>query len=125
MGIDLRLNNSLDSSNIEINIDDNKFSQVITNLVGNALKFTPRGGRVTVSVTHSDSQQKVLISVTDTGVGIAPVGLPYLLIVWEDDCPIYVCVLQENLSRLFQGVVQFSPGTLQQGGGAGWGLYSE
>ena len=34
-------------------------------------------------------------------------------------------VSQENLSKLFHGVVQFSPGTLQQGGGAGWGLYSE
>ena len=33
--------------------------------------------------------------------------------------------VQENLSKLFQGVVQFSPGTLQQGGGAGWGLYSK
>ena len=33
--------------------------------------------------------------------------------------------LQENLSKLFGGVVQFLPGTLQQGGGAGWGLFSE
>ena len=32
---------------------------------------------------------------------------------------------QENLSKLFRGVVQFSPGTLQQGGGAGMGLYSK
>ena len=45
----------------------------MTNLIGNALKFTPRGGRVTVSVTHLEAQGRVKISVTDTGVGIAAV----------------------------------------------------
>ena len=29
------------------------------------------------------------------------------------------------MSKLFRGVVQFSPGTLQEGEGAGWGLYSK
>ena len=36
-----------------------------------------------------------------------------------------VCRAQENQSRLFKEIVQFSPGKLQKGGGSGLGLYSE
>jgi len=102
-------------------MDENKFDQVITNLVGNAFKFTPSGGSITVSVTHLEAEGRVRVSVTDTGVGIAPVNIMLchgsLLFTMIDS--------QENIGKLFQGVVQFSPGTLQQGGGAGWGLYSK
>jgi len=34
-------------------------------------------------------------------------------------------ISQENLAKLFQGVIQFSPGKLQSGGGSGLGLYSK
>ena len=57
-----------------VDLDENKFAQVLTNLIGNAFKFTPRGGFITISVTHMEAQQKVLINITDTGVGIAPVS---------------------------------------------------
>jgi PAS domain S-box-containing protein len=43
--------------------------QAITNLVDNAIKYTPSGGEVTVSMRATD---QVLISVADTGIGIAP-----------------------------------------------------
>ena len=55
-------------------IDEQNFGQVITNLIGNSLKFTSKGGCITISVKHMEAQQKVLISITDTGVGIAPVS---------------------------------------------------
>ena len=56
------------------NLDEKKFDQVITNLIDNAFKFTQKDGFITISVTHMEAQQKVLINITDTGVGIAPVS---------------------------------------------------
>lgn len=51
-----------------VNGDINRISQVLTNLLSNALKFTPDGGKVGVEVTQS--KDEVLISVWDTGIGI-------------------------------------------------------
>ncbi|MFQ5352158.1 MAG: sensor histidine kinase, partial [Candidatus Binatia bacterium] len=52
--------------------DSDKIMQVLTNLVNNAIKFTPQGGRVSVAVERADGDF-IRISVTDTGVGIAQV----------------------------------------------------
>ena len=60
---------------IVVDLDENKFVQVITNLMGNAIKFTPSGGLITVSFTHLETQGRVRINVMDTGVGITPVHL--------------------------------------------------
>ena len=51
-------------------LDAERMQQVLINLVGNALKFTPPGGHIKVVVRQRDS--KVEISVIDTGVGISP-----------------------------------------------------
>ncbi|MBD7965449.1 HAMP domain-containing sensor histidine kinase [Fictibacillus norfolkensis] len=61
------LRSELDSD-IEINMDAKRMSQVFMNLFSNALRYTPRGGEVTV-VTHVDTKS-VLISIRDTGIGI-------------------------------------------------------
>jgi GAF domain-containing protein len=50
--------------------DERKIKQVLLNVLSNALKFTPEGGRVDVGATVNDGL--VEVSVTDTGVGIAP-----------------------------------------------------
>jgi GAF domain-containing protein len=50
--------------------DERKVKQVLLNLLSNALKFTPEGGRIDVSARVHDDVAEV--SVTDTGVGIAP-----------------------------------------------------
>lgn len=57
--------------------DHNMTSTVIRNLLSNALKFTPSGGRIDVSVAHQ-TDDAVSIAVTDTGTGIAPGDLPKL-----------------------------------------------
>ena len=49
--------------------DERRVKQVVTNLVTNAVKFTPEGGRITVSARCGDGE--ALVSVADTGIGIA------------------------------------------------------
>ena len=57
-----------------------RLSQILTNLVGNAIKFTEHGGvTVTVTVPHrTDRQVSIRCDVTDTGIGIPPAGLKAL-----------------------------------------------
>jgi signal transduction histidine kinase len=59
---------------IIVHADRGRLLQVMSNLIGNAIKFTPEGGAVTVSVTREDGE--IRLSVADTGVGIAPEHLP-------------------------------------------------
>ncbi|MCL5265378.1 MAG: response regulator [Chloroflexi bacterium] len=53
-----------------IHADPAKFKQIMYNLMSNAIKFTPEGGRVTVQATIKGALAEV--SVSDTGIGIAP-----------------------------------------------------
>lgn len=53
--------------------DFEKMRHVVENLCGNALKFTPVGGRVRLHIAGTAEGDEVLISVEDTGIGIAPV----------------------------------------------------
>jgi signal transduction histidine kinase len=66
----IELERSIDESIGEIYADERKVKQVILNLLSNALKFTPEGGRVAVRARAYDGWNE--ISVSDTGVGIAP-----------------------------------------------------
>jgi PAS domain S-box-containing protein len=56
--------------------DANRLQQILWNLLNNALKFTPRGGAVTVGVRREDDQ--IAISVRDSGIGIAPTFLDHV-----------------------------------------------
>ncbi|MEX1172613.1 MAG: HAMP domain-containing sensor histidine kinase, partial [Chloroflexota bacterium] len=59
---------------VRIRHDPTRIGQVVANLVGNAIKFTPRGGSVHAAVASTDGGARV--DVTDTGVGIDPTELP-------------------------------------------------
>jgi CheY-like chemotaxis protein len=56
--------------------DSSRIQQVVWNLVSNAVKFTPKGGRVDVTLSRANSQYE--IQVADTGQGISPDVLPYV-----------------------------------------------
>ncbi len=66
----------LDSRSLQVSGDPDRLQQVAWNLISNAVKFTPKGGRVMVSLDRVDSN--VEITVRDTGKGIAPEFLPYV-----------------------------------------------
>ena len=55
-------------------IDRDNFRHVIDNLLSNALRYTDEGGRVSVSLSRQ--KESVIISVSDTGIGIADKDLP-------------------------------------------------
>ena len=61
---------------IRIRHDPQRIGQVVANLVANAVKFTPRGGSVTVDVEPTPDGGR--IEVADTGVGIDPSELPHI-----------------------------------------------
>lgn len=73
-GLELRA--EVDRTLPRVLADGSRILQVISNLVGNAIKFTPSGGRVTIGAVGAESE--VLVSVVDTGAGIAPEQLPHL-----------------------------------------------
>jgi len=72
----IRLQKVLDHGAGIVSGDPSRLQQIIWNLVSNAIKFTPKGGRVQVVLERVDSH--VEISVIDTGQGIKPEFLPYV-----------------------------------------------
>ncbi len=67
---------ALDDRLPRVMVDRDRMLQVLTNLLGNALHYTPRGGEVTVRAYRAGSE--VAIVVSDTGMGIPPEHLPHI-----------------------------------------------
>ena len=81
--------------------DPTRLRQMLTNLVGNAIKFTSHGGvRIVSRVVKTRGQQELMIDVVDTGIGMKP----------------------ESLNRLFNAFVQADSSTTRKFGGTGLGL---
>jgi PAS domain S-box-containing protein len=72
----VRLQKVIDTGMETVMGDPARLQQVVWNLLTNAIKFTPRGGRVQVRLERANSQ--VEIAVTDTGAGIDPEFLPHV-----------------------------------------------
>jgi len=78
--IDLHFRESLENNSVIVLGDFSRLQQVIWNLLTNAIKFTPSGGKVEVQLSEEDKGQRTnaIITVTDTGKGIAADFLPYV-----------------------------------------------
>ena len=72
----IRLQTMLDPAAGPISGDADRLQQIVWNLLTNAVKFTPKGGRIQVRVRRINSH--VEISVSDSGVGISKEFLPYV-----------------------------------------------
>jgi len=94
----LTLDARLDGGPVELLADPARLQQVVWNLLTNALKFTPSGGRIDVRVERQAAFARVVV--TDTGVGIAPDVLP----------------------RIFERFQQADASTTRRHGGLGLGL---
>ncbi len=75
LGINLSLTNTLPDKT-EVLADPERLKQILINLLGNAFKFTPKSGTITVNSTESNGM--VLVSVKDSGSGISGEDLPKL-----------------------------------------------
>ena len=83
--------------------DELRLNQVLINIIGNALKFTPERGTITISVTQTmqeDDAATIRFSVKDTGIGIN----------------------ENNLERIFNAFEQAESNTARRFGGTGLGL---
>jgi signal transduction histidine kinase len=67
---------TLPDGEIRIVCDRERIDQVVSNLLGNAMKFTPNGGNITLKVTTQE--HGVLFGVSDTGPGILPQDIPHI-----------------------------------------------
>lgn len=61
-----------------VDIDHRRIQQVLSNLIGNAIKFTPKGGLLKIGVMPQFEAREVVFSVEDTGCGIAAEQVPHL-----------------------------------------------
>lgn len=83
-------------------LDETRITQVVTNLISNALKYTPPGGKVVVKTAEVPGRPELLqVSVSDNGCGIAP----------------------EEQERIFDRLYQIKAGDAATQQGVGLGLY--
>ncbi|KAA3661890.1 MAG: HAMP domain-containing protein [Chloroflexi bacterium] len=73
-GVQLHLH--IPSALLMVEADSDRISQLLINLIGNALQYTPAGERVDVTLQRKDNG--IFFSIADTGMGIAPDHLPHL-----------------------------------------------
>ncbi len=75
-GISLRVEEPAAEESSLVNVDPERMGQVLSNLVSNALRYTPAGGKIVLA--QRQNGQKTMMSVADSGAGIDPEDLPHI-----------------------------------------------
>ncbi|MEC1521880.1 cell wall metabolism sensor histidine kinase WalK [Neobacillus niacini] len=83
---------------IFVEIDEDKMTQVLYNIISNAMKYSPEGGQITFSI--KEEEEKIIVSVSDQGVGIP----------------------KENISKIFDRFYRVDKARTRKLGGTGLGL---
>ncbi len=81
-----------------VEIDEDKLTQVLDNIISNAMKYSPEGGKITFSI--KEQEQQIIVSVADNGVGIP----------------------KENISKIFDRFYRVDKARTRRLGGTGLGL---
>jgi signal transduction histidine kinase len=76
LGINLESN--IKDSSLEINADYDRLNQVLSNLISNAIRHTPKDGKISITTETQITNYKLLITIKDTGEGIASEDLPFI-----------------------------------------------
>ena len=73
MGLEMAFENLTGRDELDVELDRDTVTQAVTNIISNAMRYTPAPGKVTVRVAADEDG--ALVSVSDTGIGIAPEDL--------------------------------------------------
>lgn len=76
LGVDLVVENIEEAKDIRIYADPDRLNQVISNLISNALRYTPAGGAIRLKTISIENCVRLIVE--DTGKGISPEDLPYI-----------------------------------------------
>jgi len=66
----IQLHTQIETSCLQVNVDELRMRQILINLLSNAVKFTPEKGQVTLKVTENPTQETLMFAVIDNGIGI-------------------------------------------------------
>lgn len=94
----ITFNRKLPDTTMFVEIDEDKLTQVLYNIISNALKYSPEGGQITFSV--KEQADKIYVSIKDQGMGIP----------------------KENLSKIFERFYRVDKARTRKLGGTGLGL---
>lgn len=75
---EINLDHSLQDGLPALQLDPDRITQILTNLITNALRYTPKHGSIQVTTSQKVTTDAVTISVTDTGTGITTQDLPHV-----------------------------------------------
>ena len=75
---ELHLEQQIQENLPELSVDPDRITQILNNLITNALRYTPKGGTIQVSIAQPNLHAPIILSVTDNGTGIEPADLPHV-----------------------------------------------
>jgi CheY-like chemotaxis protein len=74
----LELRTDLPSEPLWVDVDPTRITQVVGNLIGNAVKFTDSPGRISIVLRSDNSRNEAVLEVADTGLGIDPANIAHI-----------------------------------------------